>query len=331
MGSVNVVLSGLRKSRNLSRWGLVLFLLCAWSGGRSAVAAERVLYETRFEIAESFDPALTLVGQSGWIGFGSGGNGLVEDFFAGQGQHAFIGFAAPTNSSEFLNVWRPVGYVPGPTNPPTVRFSVLMSIEDSSSTTNRDDFRWSIYNQRGDRLFTVDFDNHSLGINYLLDNGTFVPTGLSFSNSVAYPLQISMDFTANRWSATLGATTVATNLAITTRGVPLDFGDADAVWAIRKPGSPGDNFMVFDNYRVVADAGGTGHPAPRLEAVAYVKEPKGFLIRGQGTPGVRYVLESTADWGTWVPLTTNTMPAEGSFPHLDTGGAGVRFYRLVER
>ncbi len=316
--------------------GILALLILAFlgpgrGGARVPAADERVLYETRFEAAEGFDPALTLVGQSGWVGFGSGGNGLITDFFAGQGQHAFIGFAAPTNAAEFLNVWRPVNYLPGPTNPPIVRFQVLMSVEDSSSSTNRDDFRWSVYNKAGDRLFTLDFDNHSLGINYLLDNGTFVPTGQSFSNSFTYPLRIEMDFTANRWNASLGSQTVVTNQAITTRGAPLDFGDMDAVWAIRTPGKPGDNFMVFDNYRVTAAAAGTSNPPPRLEALAYVKEQRSFLVRAHGTAGVRYVLEGTTDWKTWTPLTTNTMPAEGSFPHLDITAAAVRFYRLVER
>lgn len=305
-------------------------VLCAWGftgGSRSVEAATRVLYETRFEKSEGFDETLTLIGQGGWVGDGSGGNGLVTDFFAGEGQHAFIGFVAPTNRGEFLNAWRPVNYAPGPTNAPQVQFSVLMSIEDSSARANRDDFRWSVYNVKGDRLFSLDFDNDALGINYLLDDGKFVSTGLSFTNSRAYALEIRMDFSLNRWSATLGGVGVATNLAITTKGAVLDFGDVDAVWAIRTPGSPGDNFMVFDNYRV--EAGVAASTPPRLEPLGSVP-PNGFAVRCRGTTGVRYLLQGSTDLKQWIPLKTNTVPVDGYFDHVDRGGGVHRLYRMVE-
>ncbi|MGE4182024.1 MAG: hypothetical protein AB7J34_19545, partial [Limisphaerales bacterium] len=109
-----------RMGRIISRWR---FWWLGWMLAgvmMSAGAAMRVLYETRFEKSEGYDEELTLIGQGGWVGFGSGGNGLVSDFFPGEGQNAFIGFVAPTNNGDFLNVWRPVNYTPGPTNPPRV-------------------------------------------------------------------------------------------------------------------------------------------------------------------------------------------------------------------
>lgn len=305
-------------------WVVACWLLAAVGAG----AASRVLYETRFEKAEGFDDTLTLIGQGGWVGDGSGGTGLVTDFFAGEGQHAFIGFVAPTNNGEYLNVWRPVNYLPGPTNPPQVRFTVMMSIEDSSARANRDDFRWSVYNVRGDRLFSVDFDNDSLGINYLLDDGRFVATGRGFTNSVPYLLEIRMDFSTNRWSASLNGVGLVTNLAITTKGAVLDFGDVDAVWVIRTPGSAGDNYMVFDNYRVEAESAVAERP--RLEPVG-VLPPNGFVVRCRGTTGVQYVLEGSADLRAWVPLKTNSVPVDGYFDHVDQGGGPRRFYRMVER
>lgn len=305
--------------------GLAVF----WAGqGRSIQAAQRVLYETKFEAAEGFNQELTLIGQGGWVGYGSGGNGLVTGFFATNGQHAFIGFGAPTNQGDFLSVWRPLAYVPGPTNPPVVRFSVLMQIEDSTTVTNRDDFRWSVYNSQSNRLFTLDFDNDTLGINYLLDNNNFVSTGKTFNNAVPYRLEILADFQANRWSATLDGQTLTENLAITTRGSPLDFGDVDAVWAIRAPGKPGDNFMVFDDYRVVAEDN-EARPPPTLTALGLLR-PGQFLLRCAGTPGVQYVIQGSADLAVWFPLKTNTMPADRSFDYLDQSGVGSRLYRAME-
>lgn len=308
------------------------FLVLRHSVARTSGASPLVLYETHFEVAEGFNPDLTLIGQQGWVGEGSGGNGLVTNFFEGEGQHAFIGFGAPTNTTDFLNVWRPVNYRPGTTNPPIVRFSVLMSVEDSSDTvTNRDDFRWSVYNSEGDRLFTLDFDNPALKINYLLDDSEFVSTGRDFTNFVPYRLEIVMDFVANRWSSFLDGTTVTTNLPITTLGLPLNFGDIDAVWAIRVPGKPGDNYMVFDNFVVTAEGANPGE-LPKLEALGLLR-PGEFLVRCFGVAGVRYAVEASADLAGWTPLVTNTVPIHGFFEHLDSSSppGPKRFYRMVER
>ena len=325
--------SNVRPGRMLRVLGVCLPMLALWLGGpgsSGARAAERVLYQTGFESSEGFNPELTLIGQSGWVGYGSGGNGLVTGFFAGKGQHAFVGFTAPTNNGDFLNVWRPVNYAPGgATNPPRVAFTVLMSIEDSVSVTNRDDFRWSVYNSGGDRLFTLDFDNNALGINYLLDgNNQYVATGRTFTNGVTYQLRLDMDFSQNRWSAALDGRLVVTNLAISTTNAPLNLGDVDAVWAIRKPGSPGDNYMVFDDYRIEAVAPAT-NPPPRVEAQGLLR-PGEFLVRTHGTTGVRYVLQSSPDLRLWSGIKTNLMPVDGYFDHLDKEGGPRRFYRALE-
>lgn len=319
---------------------LLALLILGGFGARIAEAQApetRVLYETGFEEEEGFDPDLTLIGQDGWVGDGTGGNGLVEGFFPGAGQHAYIGFNAPTDSEEFLNIWRPINYQPGPTNPPRVRFTVLMSIEDSTVSTNRDDFRWSVYNAGGTnavRLFTLDFDNNSLSINYLLqgDDAEFTSTGRNFRNSTTYALEIFMDFEANLWSSLLDGTMLTTNLPITRLNSPLTFGDVDAVWAIRTPGKPGDNYMVFDNYRVVAESGTPQAPS-RLEPLGLLR-PGEFLVRAHGTAQKQYVLEATPALGagTWTPLRTNTMPEDGFFDYLDRQATGTqRYYRLVER
>jgi hypothetical protein len=320
------------KGTTLGRW-LLVWLVAGGvagfgTGGGEARGASRVLYETRFEPAEGFDPELTLVGQGGWLGDGNGGNGLVTNFFVGEGQQAFVGYTAPTNREDFLTVWRPVNHVPGPTNPPVVRFSVLMSVEDSTTTTARDDFRWSAYNVKGERFFSIDFDNEALEINYVLDDDVFVPTGQSFTNSQPYLLEVVVRLDENRWTASLDGRVVVTNRPVTTRGFALDFGDFDAVWAIRTPGSPGDNFLVFDNYRLVAEAA-EADPPPRLEPLGSIR-PGEFLVRCHGTPGRVYVLQGTADYRDWAALKTNTVPADGYFDHLDRGGGARRFYRLQQ-
>src|ERR1043165_9327265 len=64
-----------------------------WPAG--ATVTTNVFF-TRFEAAEGYVTTTNLVGQNGWLGFGSGGNGLVSDYsFTNQGQQAYIGYFAP--------------------------------------------------------------------------------------------------------------------------------------------------------------------------------------------------------------------------------------------
>jgi hypothetical protein len=53
-----------------------------------------------------------------------------------------------------------------------VTFTVVMSIADSSDPALRDSFRWSVYNTNAEptRLFSLDFDNATTNIAYLLDD-----------------------------------------------------------------------------------------------------------------------------------------------------------------
>jgi hypothetical protein len=138
-----------------------------------------------------------------------------------------------------------------------------------------------------------------------------------------------MNFQANQWYATLNDQALTEVLAITTRASHLDFGDMDAVWAIRTPGKPGDNFLVFDDYRIVVEDV-TPHPAPALQALGLLR-PGEFLLRCSGVPGISYAIEGSADLLTWFSLKTNTMPVDRYFDYLDQNKAGVRLYRAVEK
>ncbi len=158
-----------------------------------ACLAATNVFSTRFEVAEGYTNTLDLVGQNGWQGAGSGGNGLVNDFIAGEGQQAYIGFSPPDEiAADHFFVWKPINFDPLAAKLPLVQFSVLMSIVDSS-TTNYDSFRWDVYNAQGDRLFLLNFDNRYLDVGYRLDgtNQSVYPD-LLFTNDVPYLLSITM-------------------------------------------------------------------------------------------------------------------------------------------
>jgi hypothetical protein len=304
-----------------------LFAVALLAAVGSSRAQTTNLYVTGFERAQGFDPAYELVGQQGWTSdfAGTNGNGLITNFYGSFA--AYVGVFPLQPPASALSVWYPVNYTPT-TKAPVVRFSCAMAIYDST-TTNRDDFFWSVYNTKGDRLFTLDFNNDDLGIYYLLDgNSSWVDTGWSFENDAVYDLELVMDFGLNQWSAYLGGAQILTNRSITTTNAQLTFGDADAVWAVYIPTRPGDNFMVFDDYTIRAEARAVVVP-PRATL-----QPMGalaggqFLVRVTGTNGLSYAVEGSTNLVNWVPLKTNVI-AGGYFDYLDTGSVGLnrRYYR----
>lgn len=296
----------------------------------AAPASERVLFETGFEQFEGYDPEFDLSGQNGWIGLGSGGNGVLAGPIPGfQGQVAYIGFNPPSGTNDLLNLFRPVALVPVGNSLPLITFKVSFQVFDS--TTNApffDDFRWSAYNTREERLFTIDFDNDAQQINYALDDGKgFKPTGWGFTAGEPYDLTVTLNFARNLWTADINGAVIVNAQPISTRGSKLDLNEIDAVWAIRTPGKAGDNFMVFDDYRLTALP--IDEIPPTLEFVGQLTTGA-TIIRVLGEPGVLYSLERTADFTSWIAVATGRATAPDGFVeiHDTTALRGeYRFYR----
>jgi hypothetical protein len=288
------------------------------------LGAATTLYSTGFEPAEKYDPTYELIGQQGWISDTaslSGGNGLLTNFLGSEA--AYIGLFPMDPLQDYLAIWHPINYSPLSTGMPVVKFSVTIAIIDSTNGY-RDDFRWGVYNMQGNNLFTVDFWNEDLGVYYLLDGANqFVFTGLTYTNDGPYNLGVTMDFSRNRWAATLNGATLATEQPITTTNAPLNLGDIDAFWVMGATATPGDNFMIFDNYQVTADV------APGARLLPLGRPANGqFPLRLTGPSGARYAIDVSADMRQWSALKTNTV-TDGSFDYVDTSatGASKRFYR----
>lgn len=303
------------------RW---LGLLCVgWFLAQTWVSAvtTNVLYSTAFEASEGYDGAYTLIGQADWVGEGTGGNGLVTNFFPGTGmnQQAFIGYFPPETNDSILSVYRPLHYAPTSGRSERVRFEVDMSVIDSSNN-QYDDFRWSIYDDEGvnaQRLFTLNFDNSTYLISYSLDDtNAFRSTDKYFTNTVIYHLMIEMDFGSNDWSAFLDNERIVSHQRITTRNSVLSLGDIDAVWVLGVPNQPGDNYLLFDNYQVTVETDTQAEPDATLEAVALLPDGR-FLLRMSGPPGASYVLEYSVNLRQWTPIKTNTIGTDGWLDFLD--------------
>ncbi|MEO8427556.1 MAG: hypothetical protein ABI651_10645, partial [Verrucomicrobiota bacterium] len=280
------------------------------------------IFFTSFEFSEGYQLA-TLAGQNGWLNSGSGGNGIVTNFFEGEKQTAYLGFGAPTNGEPVSVVLRPIHYLAAPGQPPRLHFSTLMAVYDST-TTNGGAFAWAFINADGKKLFTVVFDDTDHSIGFLLDDDSGrKATGQSFQPATAYTLNIDMDLAVNRWSASLEGVLLATNQPITTLKSALTLGSINAFWLIRHPTAPGDDFMIFDRLQLSAET------APRPTLLLQPLSSGGpVLLRLFGEAGIQYSIEASLDLQTWTPIKTISS-SDGVSEFVDNAASVLlkRFYR----
>jgi len=302
---------------------LLIAILCSAALVPPAGAATNI-FSTGFELPD-YDSGFSLVGQDGWLGEGSGGNGLLIDKFPGQGQQAYIGAFPPTGSDDYLLTWKPINFDAVAAGFPLVKFSTSISIEDSTNG-EWDNFEWILFNSDASRLFSIDFDNFDLDVAYRLDgsNPWVVPSpAVPFVNGVIYTLTVTMDFEANLWSASLNNALIATNQPLTTSGLPLNLGDMDAFWLVYNISAPGDNYMVFDNYTITAM-----RTRPAVELVNRAANGN-VSLRLHGENGWKVAVDASTNLTHWTPLATNTITVGDFVNYVDTSAASLpqRFYR----
>jgi len=303
-----------------------LALLCfLWGAGlNSSLGTPTNIFSSQFEAAEGYNPNLNLAGQKGWIKFGSGGNGLTNGFFVGQGQQAYVGYFPPAPGVSNLFVWHPINFSPVAAELPVVKFTTLMSIVGSTNG-QFDFFQWQVLNNQGQPLIVIDFDTDTTNVGYFLDGTQYVDTEVKFGLGATYTLTVTMNFALNLWSTTLNSALLVTNQAITTTGKQLTLGDVDAVWSVYIANAPGDNFMVFDNYTITAEA--MPPPLPVLSAPRMVRS---FNFSFLSQNSFNYVVEfkNGISDPAWTTLTN--MPGSGARMTVrdDHATNRSRFYRV---
>ena len=294
--------------------------------GTTALGQARTVYYSGFELGQDYDAEFTLIDQDDWQGEGTGGNGLVEDDFEGLGQQGYIGYWPPEEDGEaFTSLWRPVERLdPEETK---VTFTVLMMIVDSTNDQS-DDFRWAVYNSEVQRLVTLDFDNETRNINYALDDNIFLPTGYSFEHEALYELKFVMDFASNTWTVFVGDQSIVNDKKLTTTEASLTFGDLGPLWVYRKPETPGNNYMVFDEYKITVESSDES-PAtpPTLAWTDWTDDGRAMLQLG-GDDATDYTVEVSDDLKTWTPLETAKPGDTGKeIADADAPDYEQRFYR----
>ncbi len=300
--------------------------LAIWFGlATCALGQERTVYYTGFESEQDYDVEFTLIDQDGWLGEGNGGNGLMDNYFEDMGQQAYIGYWPPEEATEpFTSLWRPVdGIGPEETR---ITVTMLMMIVDSTND-RRDDFRWTLYNDNVRRLMTLDFDNETRNINYALDDDIFLPTEYGFEHEAVYELKFVMDFASNSWTVSVGEEVLVDSKKLTTTGAALTFGDLGPSWIIRNPEAPGDNYMVFDEYRITAEI------RDEIPETPPTLEWAGSLINGRaklrlgGNATTNYTVEASDDLKNWTSIETTKLEDTWKEVLIDTRGHTQRFYR----
>ncbi|MEC7882335.1 MAG: hypothetical protein VYB35_05450 [Verrucomicrobiota bacterium] len=279
----------------------------------------QVIYQTGFEPEEGYDLQYTLAEQSGWQADGTSGNGLIKDTFQDLGNQAYIGFWPPQNDDEgYINIWRPIESQK--TDNKIIRFSVVMMIADSEDT-QRDEFRWIIYNSETKWLASVNFDNHTKKINYELDDGEGPKdTEFIFERNTIYDLTIDMNFHGNNWAAKIGDVYIIENQPLTTSNAKLELGVISAAWVFGDIGNPGNNFMVFDDYKI-EQATEAVHKENSLHIK--IKNELPVITFSSG----KYILESSSNLIDWQDIFITN--GESNFVDKEYNKKkSQRFYRL---
>ena len=243
-------------------------------------SAEGGIYETDFEMFPF--GSNTLDGFDGWVDTdpNSGTSGIFEPEAGSQA--AWIGYN--TTSKSYVSLYRTVN-VPFSTG--VVEFSVDMRIVDSTSARKRDDFSFMLYNTEGYYLGEILFDNNTQKIWRGDDGGQYIDTGHSFVRGADYTLSVSMDLVKNQWSAYLGEQLVFKDATLNSSGRALNLASVDIFWRPQLQGSSGDNFMIFDNYRL-STAKQTPVIVSSSEAQAKAGEPFTYKITATNAPHLSF-------------------------------------------
>ncbi|MEZ5328643.1 MAG: HYR domain-containing protein [Verrucomicrobiales bacterium] len=104
-------------------------------------------------------------------------------------------------------------------------------------------------------LGAIAFDNSASDFGLLRYDGVeLVHTGLLFVNDSVQGLFVSINFANNTWTARLDGVPVFLDQPFNATDASLDLGSIAAEWEILTPGQPGNNWMLFDEWTVTANA-----------------------------------------------------------------------------
>lgn len=320
------------------------------------------VYFTGFETPPFNVGADTIRNTDGWSGptifAGKALSGTLSENqhgVKGIGNAAYIG-GNPTTvtsvSTKSVYIRRPVSIDPVALGQEIATFSVAFGIKDSTSASSfrRDNFEFQIWNNESTAklLAGIQFDNSTLdsltglpqrSIYLLYWNGishVYTNTGYTFLPETLELLEFRINFRTNRWTVSLGGAPLFQDLSFYTGPNQRTIG---SVWAITQvtnattktisPASydlfPGDNYMLFDDYRLRTD------PVTVTVGSSWT-DTGAFKLDWNEEYGHSYRVQHSADCVNWfdVASTIHTATATGDNSFTDTTipRPAKRFFRI---
>ncbi|MGK0188983.1 MAG: hypothetical protein ACI9R3_004799 [Verrucomicrobiales bacterium] len=279
-----------------------------------------------------------LVGNDGWLSTHPDEevHGTVDDFFGEGNRRATLGFFDPVTTDQIITVYRPINYDPIASDTPVIQFSASVAIVDSSDeSTSFDSFYISVFNTTGNLLGSVVFDNTEADFGvWRADGLDFIDTGVSFEHEILYQLKIRIDFAANTWTATLDDAALFTDAPFSNSDAVRNLGDFSAEWEITDVQSPGDNWLLFDDWNVSALKNTTTPDSKNFHIARIVRRPNGnMMLRWPAENGTQYHVEYSDDliqWKNDLPNSTVTAAqGESEATWADRRpNTGIRYYRV---
>ena len=309
----------------------------------------------------------TIAGTDGWTGSASH-SGLKFSGVDAEGTHgisgignaAFIGgnsMVLNPSISRTVNVRRAMTKDPVALGQEVVLFYVNLGIKDSTASgisVKRDNFEFAFYNQTGQLLAFLQFDNSTLSsaggdpVRRILRSswsGTQfakVETGATFFHDVLMGLQIRINFRTNRWSAVLDdvelfsdevfyAGNVTKNLGLVAAQLQI-VGTGTVSGTFQQGPAPGDNYMLFDDFALRMDA----VSPPVILSQERIRETGAFKLSWLTEALYRYQVQYVDDigeaWKSDLAGSALTATATGTSPVFTdntSSGKTRRYYRVV--
>jgi class 3 adenylate cyclase len=227
----------------------------AWFGNKSTVSP---LFYCGFEASEGYQTDKPLIGREGWMNGRmqgpAGSDGVAAGLFPGSTQQAFVG-GVPIETSPGIHtaLKRNVIFSPSPDGNAVVEMDWRQCVTDSASG-GRNMFEWLFYNQRGQLLGGLLFNNATCKIMSRGADNSLAPTGLTFERGRVYPMKLRLDFRAKTWTAMVGTAALG----------PLPLADSNlgsiaVTWWSNGNQAPvssgplaGNNRIAFDDLEIVA-------------------------------------------------------------------------------
>jgi hypothetical protein len=315
-------------------------------------------YATGFDSPPFSVGADTIRGTDGWVGQSS----LIGKALSGtmsEAQHGVVGIGNAAylggNSARVSGVsynWvqlrRPVNIDPVALDQEIATFSVVFGIKDSSAASSyrRDNFEFQIWNNSGQLLAGIQFDNstidsltglpqRSIYLSYWTGRGSTgfenTNTGYTFLPETLELLDFRINFRTNRWTVLLGDTPLFKDLAFYNGPNTRTLGFVMAQMEVRNtyPSSsdiyPGDNYMLFDDYKVRTD------PVTVSLASSWT-DTGAFKLVWNEEYGHQYRLQYSSDCANWLDFTptihTATATSDYSYTDTTTPRPAMRFFRV---